>query len=108
MLCLGLEAKTRSQKFLSTVIFSQESYDFGRMTRDTLEVKIWYSQKYKTVIFVHGYFWHLHEGCKYALMPKFTVDYWKPKLYRNKERDTLNKKELKEMGWKVLTVGNAN
>ena len=60
--------------------------------------------KYKTIVFVHGCFWHLHDGCKYAKMPKSNVDYWKPKLYRNRERDARNQKELEEMGWTVITV----
>ena len=60
--------------------------------------------KYNTMVFVHGCFWHLHEGCKYARIPKSNVEYWKKKLYRNKERDEHNQKELKEMGWKVITV----
>ena len=60
--------------------------------------------RYKTVIFVHGCFWHLHDGCKYAVMPKSNVDFWKKKLYRNKERDEENQKELEEMGWNVITV----
>ena len=37
-------------------------------------------------------------------MPKSNVDYWKPKLYRNRERDACNKKELEDMGWTVITV----
>ena len=37
-------------------------------------------------------------------MPKSNVDYWKPKLYRNRERDARNQKELEEMGWTVITV----
>lgn len=60
--------------------------------------------KYNTVVFVHGCFWHLHEGCKYAKMPKSNVDYWKKKLYGNRERDERNLKELKAMGWNVITV----
>lgn len=60
--------------------------------------------KYRTVVFVHGCFWHLHEGCKYAVMPKSNVDYWKKKLYRNRERDEHNQKELEAMGWNVITV----
>lgn len=60
--------------------------------------------KYKTIVFVHGCFWHLHEGCKYAVMPKSNVDFWKKKLYGNRERDERNQKELEEMGWKVITV----
>ena len=60
--------------------------------------------KYKTIVFVHGCFWHLHKGCKYATMPKSNVDFWKKKLYTNRERDNRNQKELESMGWKVLTV----
>ena len=60
--------------------------------------------KYKTAVFGHGCFWHLHDGCKYAKMPKSNVDYWEKKLYGNRERDKHNQKELKEMGWNVLTV----
>ena len=60
--------------------------------------------KYNTVVFVHGCFWHLHEGCKYAKLPKSNVDYWEPKLCRNNERDKNNQKELEEMGWNVITI----
>ena len=60
--------------------------------------------KYNTVVFVHGCFWHLHEGCQYAKMPKSNVEYWEKKLYGNRERDARNKEELKAMGWKVITV----
>jgi len=60
--------------------------------------------KYNTVIFVHGCFWHLHENCKYAVMPKSNVEFWQKKLYRNRERDENNKNKLEELGWKVLIV----
>lgn len=60
--------------------------------------------KYKTIVFVHGCFWHLHEGCKYAVIPKSNVEFWEKKLYGNRERDERNQKELKEMGWRVITV----
>lgn len=60
--------------------------------------------KYKTIVFVHGCFWHFHDGCKYARMPKSNVEFWEKKLYGNKERDERNQKELEEMGWNVITV----
>ena len=60
--------------------------------------------KYNTVVFVNGCFWHLHEGCKYATMPKSNVRFWEKKLYGNRERDKRNQKELEEMGWNVITV----
>ena len=50
--------------------------------------------KYKTVIFVHGCFWHRHEGCKYAYMPKSRVDFWTDKFQKNVNRDRTVQKEL--------------
>jgi DNA mismatch endonuclease (patch repair protein) len=60
--------------------------------------------KFKTIIFVNGCFWHAHKNCKYNKPPKSNTDYWIPKILRNSERDKRNKKELKQLGWKVLTI----
>lgn len=64
--------------------------------------------KYKTIVFVHGCFWHLHEGCKYARIPKSNVDYWEKKLYRNRERDKHNQKELEKWDGMSSLCGNVN
>lgn len=60
--------------------------------------------KYHTVIFVHGCFWHMHEGCRYFVMPSSNVEFWSKKLNRNKERDAREQAELEEAGWRVLTI----
>jgi DNA mismatch endonuclease (patch repair protein) len=60
--------------------------------------------KFKTLIFVNGCFWHAHKNCKYNKLPKSNTSYWTPKILGNVERDVRNKKELKRLGWKVLTV----
>lgn len=60
--------------------------------------------KYNTVIFVHGCFWHAHEGCESFVMPKSRLNYWEPKLSGNKKRDEKNFIRLKEIGWNVLVV----
>jgi len=60
--------------------------------------------KYKTIIFINGCFWHQHEGCKRAAMPKDNYDYWAPKLTRNKERDSENKVKLELLGWTVIVI----
>ena len=60
--------------------------------------------KYNTIVFVHGCFWHLHDGCKYAVMPKSNVDFWENKLYANKGRDERNQKLLEKRGWNVIIV----
>ena len=56
------------------------------------------------IIFVHGCFWHLHEGCSLNRKPKSHTDYWYPKLEKNKARDLENQRRLKEAGWDVLVV----
>ena len=60
--------------------------------------------KYKTVIFVHGCFWHQHKGCSNATMPSTNQEFWKEKFKRNVERDKHEQAELKKMGWKVSVV----
>lgn len=58
----------------------------------------------RKIIFVHGCFWHRHEGCALARLPKSREEFWIPKLEANRERDERNRKELKKAGWKVLTI----
>jgi DNA mismatch endonuclease (patch repair protein) len=60
--------------------------------------------KFKTVIFVHGCFWHGHDGCKLADLPTTRQEYWNPKISRNKQRDVYNYNQLKGAGWNVLYV----
>ena len=60
--------------------------------------------KYKTVIFLHGCFWHQHEGCKYAYTPKTNTKFWVDKITSNKERDKTNLQKLTVMGWNVITI----
>lgn len=61
-------------------------------------------KKYKTVVFINGCFWHMHEGCRYARFPATNDSYWRPKLLRNAERDKANRKKLEEMGYRVIVV----
>lgn len=60
--------------------------------------------KYKTVIFIHGCFWHRHPGCKRATTPKSNVEYWNSKFQKNVENDTKHQEELEAMGWKVIVL----
>ena len=60
--------------------------------------------RYKTVIFVHGCFWHGHPGCKYAYTPKSNAEFWINKISSNRERDVITKHKLEESGWKVIIV----
>ena len=60
--------------------------------------------KYITVIFIHGCFWHGHEGCKYFVVPKTRKKWWLEKINRNKQLDAENLRKLKNLGWRILTV----
>ena len=60
--------------------------------------------KYKTVIFVHGCFWHRHENCKYASTPKTRQEFWEAKFRENINRDKLNQENLSSKGWKIIVV----
>jgi len=58
----------------------------------------------RKVIFVHGCFWHSHQGCKIAHKPKSNADYWGPKLARNRARDKKNLAAIAAQGWKPLVI----
>jgi DNA mismatch endonuclease (patch repair protein) len=58
----------------------------------------------KSVIFVHGCFWHRHPGCALCRMPKSRPEFWKPKLEENRKRDSRNQKKLRKDGWRLLVV----
>ncbi len=60
--------------------------------------------KHKTVIFVHGCFWHRHENCKYAYIPKSRRGFWTNKFKTNIERDKKVNQQLKDLGWKVNII----
>ncbi|MEP7197979.1 MAG: DNA mismatch endonuclease Vsr [Saprospiraceae bacterium] len=60
--------------------------------------------KYKTAIFVHGCFWHGHEGCKYYVVPKTKTEWWLNKISRNKVNDEKAVKVLRKDGWRIINV----
>ena len=60
--------------------------------------------KFKTVIFVHGCFWHGHEGCKYFVVPKTRTDWWLDKIVKTKQLDSENYTKFTALGWKVINI----
>lgn len=60
--------------------------------------------RHRKVIFVHGCFWHGHEGCRRGRRPAANADFWERKLATNKERDALAVKKLGSQGWNSLVV----
>lgn len=58
----------------------------------------------KKVIFVHGCFWHQHDGCRNAVMPKTRTEFWSEKLGKNVNRDQVVLDQLREKGWTALII----
>lgn len=60
--------------------------------------------KHKTIVLVHGCFWHRHKRCRTFSMPKSRVSFWKKKFENNVSRDRKNQCELRKLGWKVIVL----
>lgn len=60
--------------------------------------------KHRLAVFVHGCFWHHHEGCPRATIPKTRPDFWTKKLKGNVERDRKAVQSLNKLGWRVLVI----
>lgn len=59
---------------------------------------------HRTVVFVHGCFWHRHAGCRFAYTPKSSVQFWTRKFQTNIERDEQIARRLRRLGWKIIVV----
>jgi DNA mismatch endonuclease, patch repair protein len=60
--------------------------------------------KYKTVILIHGCFWHGHKNCKHSALPKTRAEWWSNKIQLNSLRDKANIIKLRQLGWEVIVV----
>ncbi|UWR03765.1 DNA mismatch endonuclease Vsr [Ruegeria conchae] len=60
--------------------------------------------KWRTVLFVHGCYWHRHAGCRKATNPSSNIEFWKDKFQQNVERDARNIRDLHAAGWRVGIV----
>lgn len=101
-------AKIRSKDTKPEIWLRKNLYEYGYRYRKNVNnvpghPDIWMS-KYDTAIFVNGCFWHRHEGCRYAYMPKSRVEFWSEKFRKNMERDVRVQEELAAIGVKVLIV----
>lgn len=60
--------------------------------------------RFRTVIFIHGCFWHGHKSCARAKLPKTRLSFWEKKVLANQVRDRRVSSELRRLGWSVLTI----
>ena len=100
----GIKGKnTRPELLIRKILFSA-GYRFRLHRRDLPGVPDMVLPKYQAVIFVHGCFWHMHEGCRFAKLPSSSKQFWHLKLSGNRERDCRNVDRLMKAGWRVLVV----
>ena len=94
---------TKPEIYLRKLLFAR-GYRYGVNSKSVPGHPDIYMRKYNTAIFVHGCFWHRHEGCKYAYMPKSRVEFWQKKFDANIKRDEYVRKELASKKIKVSIV----
>jgi hypothetical protein len=94
LICVAFERSTPSQSSLCAARLTQLACASGFIDMTCR----------RTALFVHGCFWHQHEGCRLSRQPKSRPEYWHPKLRRNQERDGQVATLLADLGWNVVTV----
>jgi DNA mismatch endonuclease (patch repair protein) len=100
----GIRGKdTKPEILIRRALFSV-GYRFRLHRRDLPGVPDVVLPDRKVAIFVHGCFWHAHDGCKNARLPSTRPDFWRVKLEANVARDRRNIEDLLTCGWRVLTV----
>lgn len=93
---------TKSEDFVRKYLFAQ-GFRFRKNDKRYVGHPDIVLPKYKTAIFINGCFWHMHD-CKDFVLPKSNLEYWIPKLERNKKRDELNINLLQSDGWHVIVI----
>jgi DNA mismatch endonuclease, patch repair protein len=100
----GIKGKNSQPELLVRRLLFASGYRFRLHRRDLPGTPDIAMPGRKIAIFVHGCFWHLHQGCRYAKMPATRPDFRKAKLEANVERDRRAVEKLKALGWRVLCV----
>ena len=94
---------TKPEVYLRKLLFA-EGYRYRIAEKSVPGHPDIFLRKYNTAIFVHGCFWHRHQGCKYAYTPKTRVDFWQKKFDDNIRRDMVVRSELQRKGIRCLIV----
>lgn len=94
---------TKPEVYFRKLLFAQ-GYRYSLNSKNIPGHPDMYLRKYNTAIFVHGCFWHRHEGCKYAYMPKSKIEFWENKFEMNKKRDIVVRRSLLEKGIRYIVI----
>ena len=97
----AIKSKNTKPEIIVRKLLHSMGYRFRLHKKDLPEIVL---PKYKTVIFVHGYFWHRHHNCKFASSPKTRTEFWENKFKENIERDIRNQNKLQNLGWKSRII----
>ena len=100
----AIKSKNTKPEIMVRKILHSMGYRFRLHSKDLPGSPDIVLPKYKTVIFVHGCFWHRHENCKYASNPKTRVEFWNKKFKDNIVRDIKNQEKLKSLGLKSKII----
>jgi DNA mismatch endonuclease (patch repair protein) len=100
----GIKGKNSQPELLVRRLLFASGYRFRLHRRDLPGTPDIVMPSRKIAIFIHGCFWHLHQGCRFAKMPATRPEFWRVKLEANVQRDQRSIDELRAMGWRVLCV----
>ena len=100
----GIQAKDTKPEILVRKALHAKGYRFRLHRKDLPGNPDITLAKFRTVIFVHGCFWHMHKGCKLARIPSSRTEFWTAKLRANAKRDETAESRLLALGWRVLTI----
>ena len=99
-----IRSKNTKPELLLRSLLHQAGYRFRVYRKDLPGKPDLALAKYRTVIFVHGCFWHYHDECNEGRVPDTNSKFWREKLSKTVARDKKHQKKLRDMGWKVVVV----
>lgn len=100
----GIRSRDTTPEIRVRRLLHRQGYRFRLHSRDLPGTPDIVFPRRRIAIFVHGCFWHLHQGCRLAKVPETRADFWRAKLTKNSERDKVAILKLHALGWRVLVV----
>lgn len=94
---------TRPEVYIRKLLFAR-GFRYRKNDRSVFGTPDIWLPKYRTAVFVHGCFWHRHEGCRLAYTPGTRVEFWQAKFDANVRRDALVRQTLEQQGIRCVTV----
>lgn len=102
----GIRSKNTKPEILVRQWLHRHGYRFRLHRKDIPGTPDVVLPRHQTLIFVHGCFWHHHEGCRYAYTPATRTEWWIAKFEKNRIRDINVMEQLKTSGWQCWSSGS--